>query len=265
MFGFHERNLRLPLYESSYRRFSDVEKKPLLMPLSELAEGTYNFIDSFATRIRDGNLPKTIFFLDKSARPVAYIFRKLFPVYCPEIPSPVIRFINIGQSGIAPMSYEMPFNGPASVIKDIYGEHIDINATILIIDEWSQTGSTIKKAEELLSDAFPKATIRSQIAYKKLPSWYGSEYLGVKEYVTSDYADMAEQEYVRQTGKELGSGWWNNPEFIKIKNELWGTIPYAKRGERKHMNKFRTLRKELDILCEAVVKKYPPHKTLNKY
>lgn len=258
MFGFHERNLRLPLYESSYRRFSDIEKKPLLLPSSELVESTYRFIDSFAARIRDGNLPKTIFFLDRSARPVAYIFRKLFSVYYPKISSPAIRFINIGQNGIAPISYEMSFNGPASIIKDIYGGHIDSRATILIIDEWSQTGVTIKKAEKLLSDAFPEATIQSQIAYKRLPCWYDSNYLGVEEYGASDYVDMAEQKYRRQTGKELDGEWWNNTEFMKIRDELWGTVPYTKKGKEKYANRFRKSREELGVLCRAVVKKYPP-------
>ncbi len=38
----------------------------------------------------------TIFFLDKSARPLAYFYRKLFTVINPTKPLPKIRFLNIG-------------------------------------------------------------------------------------------------------------------------------------------------------------------------
>src|SRR5437867_1195547 len=38
----------------------------------------------------------TVFFLDKTARPLGHLFRKIFPLVYPNRPKPVIKYLNIG-------------------------------------------------------------------------------------------------------------------------------------------------------------------------
>ena len=266
----------LPIYEHEGTR---QEGTPLLS-IPKLIEETHQFLDTFRIKAKENQMPNTIFFLDKSARPLAYVLRKLFPIYCPNTPLPAVRFINIGP--INAPTRERTFIGPASIIEKAYGHHINKEGSMLVVNEWDQTGESTARAKKLLSEAFPQASISTQVAYTKLPAWYWNRfYSGVEEYGIADYHDMVVKAYNRETGEQLDGFYFNNPRMIEILDNVVGTIPYTKKGQRtirtnqywsvgirknlldnlfpfRTIDMFKKTRKELDVLCKAIATKYVP-------
>lgn len=284
----------IPVSSEQFPGYSSFERRgqedKFLTP-EELIVQTNAFMQRFGEMIQKQELPETIFFLDKSARPVAYMFRKLFPVYYPDTKIPEVRFINIGGSGSKLYdTASRPFTGDPAIIKQVYGESINQQGRIAIIDEFSHTGQASKHATEVLNKAFPEATVTTMVAYDKLPNWYQNEnYLGVEEYTKYDY----EKKALEKVNQELGTEYKDKFEmlndntkpatlssrFWEIYQEIEGTIPYVKKG--KHIqtryeypkpsvlqkvkgekpkpvevktNEFREAREELNRFCEEMVK-----------
>lgn len=274
-----------------YCAFKRTGQENKFLTPGELISQTDAFMQRFGEMIKQHELPETIFFLDKSARPLAYIFRKLFPVYYPDTKMPEIRFINIGGSGSRLYDKDSrPFTGDPEIIRRIYGSHINMEGRIAIIDEYQHTGQASRHAMEVLRKAFPRAVVIIMIAYDKLPNWYQNEaYLGVEEYTKYDYEEMA----LRELNKELGTTYKDRIEilndhtrpdsvtarFWEIYHSLEGTIPYVQRGEhiKTHYeypkpslaqrlkrekpkpiavrkNLFLEARAELDRFCEEIIK-----------
>lgn len=257
----------------------------------ELIIQTDKFMQRFGEMIKKQEISDTIFFLDKSARPVAYMFRKLFPIYYSGAKVPEIRFINIGGSGSKLYDTDSrPFTGDLEIIRQTYGKHINMKGRIAIVDEYSHTGQASKRATELLSKAFPTATVTTMVAYDKLPNWYQNmDYLGVEEYTKYDYEGMALEKLNQELGTKYKDRWEMTNDITKpstvssrfweIYQEMEGTIPYVKRGEHVQtryeypkpsliqkvkgekpkpvevkINKFRESRAELDAFCEEIIK-----------
>lgn len=283
-----------PISSKQFPGYSSFERKgqedKFLSP-EELISQTNVFMQRFGEMIKKQELPETIFFLDKSARPVAYMFRKLFPIYYPGIEAPEVRFINIGGSGSKLYDTDSrPFTGDSEIIRQTYGEHINIGGRITIVDEYSHTGQASKRAAEVLNKAFPKATVTTMVAYNKLPNWYQNEdYLGVEEYTKYDY----EKKALVKLNQELGTEYKDKLEmlndntkpatlssrFWEIYQEIEGTIPYVKKGRHVQThyeypnpsfvqsikgenpkpvevktNPFLEARVELDKFCEEIVR-----------
>jgi len=247
-------NTSFPLYDSFYRG----AQRDSFLTSEELVIQTDRFMHRFGEMIEKHELPDTIFFLDKSARPVAYMFRKLFPVYFPEAGIPEIRFVNIGGSGSRLYDTDArPFTGNPDIIRQTYGEHINQQGRIAIVDEYTHTGQASKHATEVIGKAFPQATVTTMVAYDKLPNWYQNEdYLGVTEYTDTDYQRIALQKLNEDLGTNYddlylfnlgrnemfdikakpGVDYEHIPDkvktrFYQIREEIEGTLPYVKKGK----------------------------------
>ena len=273
---------QFPIYSSFDR---GLQKEGFLTE-EELIVQTNRFLQRFAETGNNQKIPDTIFFLDKSARPLAYMFRKLFPLYCPDSEIPEIRFINIGGSGSKLYDAKArPFTGNPEAIKRIYGSHINQEGNIVIIDEYSHTGKALREATEVFSQAFPNIKLQTMVAYDKLPNWYQNEaYLGVEEYDEYDYKRMAlkklNEEFETNYGDvhkfELRNNtlWGSEPEpgvdyesvpekerqrYKAILQEITGTISYVKRGEHIHKRyerrKPNTLQKLVGKKTEVIERK----------
>jgi len=275
-----QNGISFPIYESWYRGNQEED----FLTSEELVSGTDRFMRQYGKLLERGEAPDNIFFLDKSARPLAYMFRKLFTEYYPDTEIPQIRYINIGGSGDKKLSTHLrPFNGDPDIVRKTYGRHLSQDRKILVVDEYSHTGEALQNATEVFSKAFPQAELSSAIAYDKLPNWYqNSNYLGVEEYSKYDYEQMA----LGRLNKEMDTRYKNKMEMIndgtrssevstrfwEIYNQLEGTIPYVKRGDHilttyehpetsdgrrlesieKKENVFRKTRSELDRICATI-------------
>ena len=287
--------LRKTLSKDTFPRYCAFERKGqegnFLTP-KELIVQTDKFMKRFGEIMQKQELPDTVFFLDKSARPVAYMFGKLFPIYYPGEKMPEIRFVNVGGSGSRLYDTDSrPFTGNPEIIRQTYGGRIKTDGRIAIVDEYSHTGQASKHATEALNKAFPEAIVTTMVAYDKLPNWYQNKnYLGVEEYTKYDYERKALEKLNQELGTEYKDRWEMTNDntkpntvssrFWEIYQEMKGTIPYVKKG--KHIqtryqqpkpsfiqkvkgekpkpvelktNVFREARVELDKFCEEIIKR----------
>lgn len=203
------------------------------MSPAELVIQTHGFMERFSHMSEEKNLPNTIFFLDKSARPVAYLFKKLFKHYCPNQEIPQIRYINIGKSGGTSTS----FNSDPQIIADTYGKYINREGSILVVDEVSKTGKTLDTAKDFLSRAFPDASVSGMTAYTMDPEWYRDqskeELLGVEDVPLSRYREIA----LGLLNEELGTTYESIDElpadseerrrYAALNESIVNSIPHA--------------------------------------
>lgn len=274
---------RYPLYAAWERR----GQQDKFLTVDELENQTDEFMRSFQAGVEKGELPDSIFFLDKSARPLAFLMRKLWDKYYPEIQMPDVRYINIGGSGSRIYDKESrPFTGDPKIIADTYGDHIKRDGRIMIVDEYSHTGQAIKHAKDTMSQAFPEASVTAKAAYNKLPNWYQNHnYLGVEEYLEYDfekmalaqineefntnYTDLWRYRLGRNTdyyGKvQEGVDYENIPieirrRFHEIVDEKAGSIPYVKRGEQARTEYRQVKPSPVERLKNLVMGKTPEKK-----
>lgn len=154
----------------------------------------------------DGEPYDSVIFLDKSARPLYWMMRDLWPYVAPErknpetgkmetvpIPKHEIKFLNIdrvpwrnepntplAEAGMKPIKPEH-LEGLRSIFTDSNGKELMDDRRVLIVDEQAETGDTLTVAKELLSRAFPTSTF-DKFAWmqhptagtgpKQKPAWY---------------------------------------------------------------------------------------------
>ena len=156
---------------------------------TNLAEGTLNLINLCLDRDID-----TIYFLDKSARPLAFLFRHTWRHLMPDVPLPQIRYINIGLS-----QDEM-----IEVYNDTVGQALQARFALtkpkqlLIADEYTDTGSSLQRAETVLRTVFPQAEsiTTTGIFERKIASWYsGASTSGYSQEAMSGIRDKPVQNH----------------------------------------------------------------------
>lgn len=124
----------------------------------------------------------TLVFLDKSARPLAWMMRTFWEDLAPQerdaqgvlhtIPMPDMKFINIDRlEWRADPQMEMTDGGmkeltPSDIagLRDIFNlgkRNLMDGKRVTVIDEQSESGDTLKVAEELFRQAFPTAEIKA--------------------------------------------------------------------------------------------------------
>jgi hypothetical protein len=118
----------------------------------------------------------TVIFLDKTARPLAHLCRRVWEAFCPEIPKPKVKFINIGSEKVSVLrdhavsQWHLPPFVPTSslidqvanerALKQIYGvENVEELSRVLkssegesrlVVDEASNTGNTQLLTKKIL-------------------------------------------------------------------------------------------------------------------
>lgn len=264
-----EQFLSLPHYESLSNKQDRIHEK-FLSP-ADLVDQVHNLMLDFKQMRSDGNVPDAIFLLDRGAAPFEQIIQRLFPYYCSETIIPPIFHINIGRPTPAKgnRGINVPFTGSPEIIKASYQDMpSDIN-DVLILDDYSKSGETIRCASAIFRRAFPNSRITSKVAFTKIPSWQGdSDYTGLEEYTTQDYADSA----LKQLNQELAfqglcfsslidilailnnNNRWIWSRFLNIQSVLMGTIPHARIATSPSFTR-EEIETELNILCEAVVER----------
>lgn len=139
--------------------------------------------------VRDSIDADMVVFLDKSARPLAHLYRKLFPVVFPDRLMPKIKFLNIGtekmgplysvawdrvnegqnmRKGLPKVDSVIPTIHTQDDLASLYGKaNVDLLEKILevgdepqkrlIIEDVENTGRTIKLAETVIAVVDPKS------------------------------------------------------------------------------------------------------------
>src|SRR3990167_4333160 len=115
--------------------------------VQDLADGILNLINLSNQQNADA-----VMFMDKSARPAAYLFRKTWQLCFPQSDMPEIRFVNIGKEG--GKKYESP-----EALNELRNAHRNAvaNGKVIIADEFVTTGKTLVRAKGILESVFPEA------------------------------------------------------------------------------------------------------------
>ena len=131
--------------------------------LLNLAEGTIKAINKSISEGLD-----CIFFLDKSARPAAYLFLRTWQSIFGNLKRPQIRFINIGRDQVY---HKEPLYTQFDAIfyrinKELRGKRVGI------YDEYSLHYSAIRLAQDLFLKKIPDATsFHPLVMFAKPPTW----------------------------------------------------------------------------------------------
>jgi len=126
--------------------------------------------------------PDLLFFLDKSSRPVAWLFRELWPLFAPpDAHMPEIKFISIDANRLfgrvgddRPTEDEIyswePDPRQIEQLQGVYlrgrrkvPRHPDIFAAAWVIDEVSVSGGTVLMAGRLIKAAFPALEVSPKV------------------------------------------------------------------------------------------------------
>ncbi len=163
-------------------RFFPADIDPESFPDSTTSsEGRKRFLDIAEGELRLINLTienaiNTIFFLDRSARPAYVLFREIWRNLMPEFPLPQVRFINVGMSNSSFVEEQLQTSSKKArvgkVLADTYKLPLQ-EKRILVADEYSDSGRSLRMAQTLIKAAYPQAKVLATGIYKDLPRWYG--------------------------------------------------------------------------------------------
>jgi len=214
--------------------------------------------------------PDVIFFLDKGAQPIAYMLS--VALHRLSLKRPEIRFVNIGREANE-RKRKFRVTSYINSIRKIYGKHIKTDGTLLVVDEYKETGFSLNLACYLIGQAFPEARIIPYAVYTFLPPWYGVLwYLGVRDWTEDDYKAYALEVFNKSVGEEYKTP-DEIPEDLKpIFDEIYDealSIPYT-RPFKPHTNYYgngtlgynpavhniNNARRELRLMAETMLNKY---------
>lgn len=125
-----------------------------------------------------------IFMLDKSARNAGHFIKKLWQALQEQgkieanKKFPEIKFLNIGQEHATRVKYGQS----PEILKDTLSPHLKSHNKVLVLDEFTRTGNTLKLATSTLEQLFPNKEIVGASHLSDIPDWYlYDNFKGVKD------------------------------------------------------------------------------------
>ena len=113
-----------------------------------------------------------MFFLDKGARPIAWLIRDVWKKRYASTPIPEMRFADIGHRDEAHHDTETPlYQSTPSSEEQVQFEKTfgakRYSGTVYVIDDKTDTGSSIARAKAMILAANPEATVKSKYIFHK--------------------------------------------------------------------------------------------------
>lgn len=156
--------------------------RPEINESEYIIKGTLRLVQKVVEADSQGNPYDTIFFLDKSARPGAYIYRKIIDVLqdrgyiSQDSKLPEIRFMDVGKVG---EERKIKSEETARMFREKFST-ANLGNKILIVDEFRDTGATLSNAlkefKEIYKDSpehvFEVDTVYQFNENKIAPFWY---------------------------------------------------------------------------------------------
>jgi hypoxanthine phosphoribosyltransferase len=205
--------------------------------IQNVAEGTVNLINLVVSEKKD-----TVFFLDKSARPLGFLFMKTWDELYPEKQKPQIRFVDIGRDDNSKFFNE----DAAEKLRETYKNSVD-GKNVLVVDEYSLSGGTLANARRVFESNFPEGEFTYTSVLDNRPPWYGeTKYIGVVEsgwLRQFGNRDEVPDTYISTTYSKAA----NDPAYEDIRD----TIKDDATDSRKKANDFR---KGLTLFSKHIAK-----------
>lgn len=105
-----------------------------------------------------------LIFLDKSARPISWLFREIWRREHVDQKRPEIRFVNVGRSTETYLNRtedsELLSPGAIGEMRELFGGQFD-GKKVVVVDEVVSSGKTLEVAAQLVRDSFPAACVSS--------------------------------------------------------------------------------------------------------
>lgn len=140
--------------------------------IPQLVIGTLNIINFILDR-KESDPIRRVVFLDKAARPAAHFFRVLWDelqkigTISQSFLRPEFRFINVGR-----MEAAKAFAPRASLMaSQIFKANDFLDGTTLVIDEYSRSGSSLKRGMKELNSEY-SAKVEGMVLMSVQPAWY---------------------------------------------------------------------------------------------
>jgi len=159
-----------------------VERLTDLYQVELVLRGTANLVNTIVEHNQSGEPIETLVFLDKSARNLAYVFTEMWlrleqeNILTAETKRPEIRFLNVNNDN--GQMYVLVPEMERSLLAERLRPQDFIGKKVAIIDEYTETGGTLKKTQEMLRKMYGTKAIRMAGLYN-LPGWYGGKDFGV--------------------------------------------------------------------------------------
>jgi hypothetical protein len=208
-------NPEFPSHEARGEKPSEIRKENPSESLWRNVESKKLFAEFADRAISEKHLEKagSLFFLDRSARPVAWYINERLKVLFPGQPLPEIKFINIGRNNSHDLRYTEDGDEAIEKMRELYGAHIP-KGDIVAIDEYVATGGTIEAAIHALSVAFPDHIVRGigivesgenrDIDDRQLFPWLRDD--AAKGIVEADWESIASGPIRRSNYKDVNMG-----------------------------------------------------------
>lgn len=201
----------------------EFRKRELPLSIDETADETHAFMESFRPAIENGTAPEVLIVALKAGLPIGLMFKDLWSDYYPDIMRPVVRYIDIGtkqrgsfgsdggdpsdissftieKSEVATQDAEQVRRTYVRKVKDETSDQYFAvpYKRILCVDDFSQSGETIKSMQETFVTAFPDSEITTCVVYSRIPPWYDgghsdTDILGIQDWNEERYETLAIQ------------------------------------------------------------------------
>jgi hypoxanthine phosphoribosyltransferase len=123
-------------------------------------EGTLNLIEKVVDATKSGEGYDTLIFLDKSARPGAYLYREMISMLKEkgiiegELALPEVKFMDIGKRE---EGSKVKSDFTASVLREKIKPE-NLGKRVLVVDEFEDTGATLRNALTEITDVYSSET-----------------------------------------------------------------------------------------------------------
>lgn len=221
----------------------DIEKRLLDLTSPEQVEliitGVVNLTNTVLDHDREGKPIDTFVFMDKSARNLAYAFKEMWrrlkkeKIIKEEISLPSIRFINIDCDYLEVASTEIQM----ALLKERIRSSDYVGKKVVIVDEYVESGRTLRKAQETLFQMYGINPIRMS-GLRGLPGWYGSKELGLL-----GVTDLEDQEGLYNDVKE-------NLNTLPVENIVLVAKVARKLGREGFLQVVEDIRTPLETLAK---------------
>jgi hypothetical protein len=258
----------MPIYEN-ISKDKKGRQDELFLTSEELISQIHGLL-SRLTQDEEHRGTDAIVLLDRGAAPLDQFISTLYPFYT-TVSIPPLFHINIGRATISKNGANIPFNGNPEIIKKSFPESLtDLPSHLLILDDYTKSGETLKKARAAFKRAYPQSRIETTTAFTKIPNWQGEPtYTGLEEYTFADYCSIAIEKlneeniekgiFFESFGDLLGrlndDTRWAMYRFNDLIREISGTLPFAKPVETPIFSK-QIIEQEIDVACQEVIKRY---------
>lgn len=228
--------------QEKYSKVKTVIEDDLIEEWSNLAEGTVHLLNLLLNAESKGQPIQTLVFLDKSARPAAYLVRKTLK-YLKEKGAityslPPVKFLDVGAKH--PNKHTKSLSRTDQLTNELL-DRMQLKEPLLVVDEFIDTGDSARRTLNLLQR---HQNVKGQAVgeFVTYPDWYHDEVIpGFKDEEVKGVKDVT---LVR----------FQNEALEQISDEAWETLKGLHKKLKYRPRLFSRLYRAAELLTPPLFK-----------